>query len=91
MCFLSGHVLKVSENESVFSSKCLLINTSTKFKQPYAALATEANFNLLNVKLLQSIFEKKLCKSYACKFNKLIGLSKALSFQNFNLPDKKRS
>ena len=85
MCFLSGHVLKVSESASVFSAKSLLINISTKFKQPYAALATEANFKLLNVKLLQRVFENTLCKNLRASLASLLGCQKLYSSKALTL------
>ena len=85
LCFLSGHVIKINESANVSSTEGLLMNTSTKFKQLYAALATVANINLLNTQLLQRAFENALCKNARTSLVSLMGSqkfnpSKTLSF-----------
>ena len=52
------------------------MNTSTKFKQLYAALAAVANINLLNTQLLQRAFENALCKNAQTSLLSLMGSQK---------------
>ena len=85
LCFLSGHVIKINESANVSSTEGLMMNTSTKYKQLYAALAAVANVNLLNTQLLQRVFENALCKNARTSLISIMGSqklnpSKTLSF-----------
>ena len=86
LCTLSGHVLKVKENANVSLTKASgFMNTSAKFKQIYAAITTVANANLLNIQLLQRVFENALCENARASLISLMGSqqlnpSKTLSF-----------
>ena len=52
------------------------MNTSAKYKQIYAAITTVANANLLNIQLLQRVFENALCENARASLISLMGSQK---------------
>ena len=77
LCTLSNYVLKVKENANVsLTNASAFMNTSAKYKQIYAAITTVANANLLNIQLLQRVFENALCENARASLISLMGSQK---------------